>query len=119
MPLAFIGTVISFVTSNLKMFAILAALGAIGFAALKVYDAGKAEVEVKYLRQELSNKNEAIRMLSEAKRLADVIVEQRDNELDELERKYQELMMDDLGPTKDDQADESLKELFRRLKGTP
>lgn len=113
---AALGAVFSFFSSHLKVIAIVAALGAIGFAALKVYEAGKAEVEVKYLRQELSNKNEAIRMLQKSNEIANRLVDQRDKQLAEIELRYQELIMDDLGPTSGDQADESLKELFRKLK---
>lgn len=112
--------IIGFLTGNFKTIAIVTGLIALlttgGFLYKAIYDAGKLDVEVKHLRQQLANRQDVIRLQQEAIRITTDLVNARNEELERIEREFQEFAMDQLGPGVNDPAADSLKELFRRLK---
>lgn len=117
---------IAFVLSNLRWiglaFGLLAGTTLLWNGVQYIRSSAQNEIRIEQyqeretlLRQVIADQTKALDLIQKATVILDEVTVQRDLELDALEKKYTNIVSDDLGDDLNDQAPESLKELIRRM----
>ena len=112
-------TALGFVVGNAKLFiygAILVSVLTVGWKFVSVIQENAVkDAAIEIQRVSLEEKDKAIQSLEDLIKLNEEILEERDIELEDLANQLEGLT-ENLGDDSEDQAPESIKELFRRLK---
>lgn len=118
--MAFLGTALSFLGSNIKWVAILALIAALSFAGFKytklVSDYAIARNTITQLQQTVKDKDATIKFERDLRFNSEKIIAEQKLENDKLEEQLKNIT-DDLGTDSNDLAPESIREIIRRLQG--